>query len=146
MSSNNPAKGQMDHFTSSGSNVFRLPFGWNPAVGGQVGGTLSASWFTAYDEMVQYALSKGAYVILDLHNYARWNGGIVGQGGPADSALANIWQQLATKYKSQPKVMFGLMNEPHDIPDMNAWGKTLQTTVNAIRSAGATSNYILLPG
>lgn len=38
-------------------------------------------------------------VVLDLHNYARWNGGIVGQGGPTDAQLANVWEQLAKKYR-----------------------------------------------
>ncbi|KAG7566855.1 hypothetical protein FFLO_01356 [Filobasidium floriforme] len=142
----NPATSQIDHFVKNGANVFRLPFGWNPAVGGQLGGTLNPSWFTAYDKLVQYTLSKGAYAILDLHNYARWNGGIVGQGGPTDAQLASVWEQLAKKYSSNAKVIFGLMNEPHDIPNIGTFAKTLQVSVNAIRSAGATSQYILLPG
>ena len=146
MSSSNPATSQIDHFVKNGANVFRLPFGWNPAVGGQLGGTLNPSWFTAYDKLVQYTLSKGAYAILDLHNYARWNGGIVGQGGPTDAQLASVWEQLAKKYSSNAKVIFGLMNEPHDIPNIGTFAKTLQVSVNAIRSAGATSQYILLPG
>jgi endoglucanase len=81
-----------------------------------------------------------------LHNYARWNGGIVGQGGPTDAQLASVWEQLAKKYSSNAKVIFGLMNEPHDIPNIGTFAKTLQVSVNAIRSAGATSQYILLPG
>lgn len=146
LTTSNPAKSQIDHFSKNGANVFRLPFGWNPAVGGTLGGNLDASWFTQYDQLVQYVLSKGAYAILDLHNYARWNGGIVGQGGPTDAQLASVWSQLAKKYAGQSKVMFGLMNEPHDIPNMGTFAKTMQASVDAIRQAGASSQYILLPG
>lgn len=42
---------------------------------------------------------------------ARWNGQIIGQGGPTNDQFVNLWTQLATKYASQEKVMFGLMNE-----------------------------------
>lgn len=42
--------------------------------------------------------------------------------------------------------MFGIMNEPHDIPNINTWAATVQTVVTAIRNAGATTQLILLPG
>ncbi len=31
------------------------------------------------------------------------------------------------------------MNEPHDIPDLQAWATSVQAAVTAIRAAGATS-------
>jgi endoglucanase len=38
------------------------------------------------------------------------------------------------------------MNEPHDLQSVPTWVTTVQAVVNAIRAAGATSQYILLPG
>ncbi len=38
------------------------------------------------------------------------------------------------------------MNEPHDLPSIPTWAATVQAAVTAIRQAGATSQYILLPG
>lgn len=35
---------------------------------------------------------------------------------------------------------------PIDVPDLAAWATSAQAAVNAIRAAGATSQYILLPG
>lgn len=32
------------------------------------------------------------------------------------------------------------------VPDLNLWGVTVQAAVSAVRNAGATSQYILLPG
>jgi endoglucanase len=85
--------------------------------------------------------------VLTLHaDYARWNGGIIGQGGPTNAQYASIWSQLAAHYKGNSKIIFGIMNEPHDIPSLQSWADSVQAAVNAIRAAGATSQYILIPG
>lgn len=94
---------------------------------------------------MQACLGTGAYCIIDIHNYARWDGQIIGQGGPSNDDFASLWSQLAQAYAGQPNVIFGLMNEPHDL-DINVWADTLQAAVTAIRNAGATSQMILLPG
>lgn len=83
--------------------------------------------------------------MVDIHNFARWDGGIIGQGGPTDDHFVGLWTQLATKYASNAKVVFELMNEPHDL-DIHVWAQTCQKVVIAIRNAGATSQIILLPG
>lgn len=137
----------MQHFSRDlGMNLFRLPVGWQYLVNNNLGGTLDANNLAKYDQLMQGCLATGAYCIIDIHNYARWNGGIIGQGGPTNDQFASLWRQLASKYASQSKVIFGLMNEPHDVPNINTWAQTLQQVVTAIRQAGATSNYITLPG
>jgi aryl-phospho-beta-D-glucosidase BglC (GH1 family) len=52
---------------------------------------------------------------------ARWNGAIVGQGGPSNAQLADTWRQLAQKYASQSRIIFGIMNEPHDGNYLNSF-------------------------
>lgn len=42
--------------------------------------------------------------------------------------------------------MFGIMNEPHDIPNISTWATSVQAAVTAIRKAGATTQMCLLPG
>jgi endoglucanase len=37
------------------------------------------------------------------------------------------------------------MNEPHDL-DVPTWVNSVQLAVNAVRKAGATQNFMLLPG
>lgn len=59
--------------------------------------------------------------------------------------FANFWTNIATRYATEEKVIFGLMNEPHDL-DIVLWASTVQAAVNAIRAAGATSQSIALPG
>ncbi|QSZ33224.1 hypothetical protein DSL72_002812 [Monilinia vaccinii-corymbosi] len=139
--------GQMAHFVSvTGHNIFRLPVGWQYLVNNVLGGTLNSKNLATYDLLVQGCLATGASCVIDIHNYARWNGGIIGQGGPTNAQFASLWSQLATKYKGNTKVIFGLMNEPHDLTSITTWAASLQAVVTAIRQAGATSTTILLPG
>ncbi|CAD6588641.1 MAG: hypothetical protein CYPHOPRED_004475 [Cyphobasidiales sp. Tagirdzhanova-0007] len=139
-----PPTSQVSHFTAEGVGVFRLPFGWQYMQSNGLGTTINAGFFSEYNALVQAVISAGAIPILDLHNYARWNGGIVGQGGPTNANLENVWTQLATYYASS-RVIFGLMNEPYSL-DMTEWAATCQGVINAIRAAGATSQIILIPG
>lgn len=105
----------MKHFVNDDKlNAFRLPVGWQYLVNNQLGGTLDAGNLAKYDDLMQSCLSTGAYCIIDIHNYARWNGQIIGQGGPSDDEFASLWSQLATKYAAESKVVMGIVNEPHD--------------------------------
>ncbi|KAI0444997.1 endoglucanase 2 [Xylaria telfairii] len=137
---------QMNHFVKQdGMNVLRIPTSWQFLVNNQLGGDLDTSNVAKYDQLVQSCLSTGAFCMIDIHNFARWNGQIIGQGGPTDEQFASFWGQLASKYASNDKVIFELMNEPHDL-DVKLWAQTCQKAVTAIREAGATSQMILLPG
>lgn len=136
---------QMKHFVKdSGLNVFRLPTPWQYITNSKIG-DLDSTLFGRYDELMQACFDTGAYCMIDLHNFARYDGGIIGQGGPSNTEFANLWSQIAKKYAKEDKVIFGLMNEPHDV-DVNLWADTCQAAVTAIRKAGATSQIILLPG
>lgn len=159
---------QMTHFTKhDGLNIFRLPVAWQYLVNGVLGGTLDEINFAKYDALVQACLETGAHCIIDIHNYARWNGQVIGApGGPKTSDFSGLWGQLAGKYKDEGSVVMGLMNEPHDsmsfydtglgqkltgalvekVPGLASWGASVQAAVTAIRKAGATTQMILLPG
>lgn len=94
-------------------NTFRIPVGWQFLLNNNLGGTLDSNNWNTYDKQIQGCLSTGAALcIVDIHNYARWNGAIVGQDGPTNAQFANLWSQIAAKYKNNNKIAFGLMNEP----------------------------------
>ncbi|KAI1452046.1 glycoside hydrolase family 5 protein [Annulohypoxylon moriforme] len=136
----------MQHFVKDdGINILRLPISWQFLANNQLGGNLDSGNLAKYDQLVQSCLATGAHCMIDIHNFARWNGGIIGQGGPTDDQFVSLWSQLATKYAGNQNVVFELMNEPHDL-DIGTWVNTCQKAVTAIRKAGATSQMILLPG
>jgi endoglucanase len=137
---------QMQHFTKDDKlNIYRLPIGWQHLTDNKLGGALDATVAGAYDKLVKGCLATGAVCLIDLHNYARWNGQIVGQGGPTNDQFADVWSRIATKYASEKNIAFGLMNEPHDLT-ISTWADSAQAAVNAIRKAGAKSQMILVPG
>jgi endoglucanase len=104
----------MQHFVrDDGLNTFRIPVGWQFLLNNNLGGTLDSNNWATYDKLIQGCLNTGAALcIVDIHNYARWNGGIVGQGGPTNAQFTSLWSQIAAKYKGNNKIAFGLMNEP----------------------------------
>lgn len=112
---------------------------------GEVAGKLDAENFGHYDKLVQVCLGTGAHCMIDMHNFARHDGGIIGQGGPSDEVFVDLWVQIAKKYADNDRVIFGLMNEPHDL-DIKLWAQTCQKVVTGIRKAGAETHMILLPG
>ncbi|KAF5318448.1 hypothetical protein D9619_010684 [Psilocybe cf. subviscida] len=139
--------GQMQHFVKNdGFNTFRLPVGWQFLTNDVKGSTLNSTNFAKYDALVQACLATGSHCIIDIHNYARFNNTIIGQGGPSDDVFAKLWFNIASHYRTQKNVIFGIMNEPHDVPDITIWAKTVQKAVTAIRLSGALFQTILLPG
>lgn len=142
------AQSQVQHFNGVDTfQVFRLPVPWQSLVNNDlVTNQLDSDFMdNTYDPIVQACLTSGAYCIIDIHNYARWYGQIVGQGGPEDNTLATTWSQLASRYQNETQVIFGIMNEPHDL-DIGVWATTLQASVTAIRDAGAQEQLIFLAG
>ena len=106
----------MQHFVNDDNlNAFRLPVSWQYLTNGQGNGTLDSNNVDTYDELVQGCLSAGASMcIIDVHNYARFNGELIGDGGPSNDDFAALWGSIATKYAGDANVAFGVMNEPHD--------------------------------
>jgi endoglucanase len=51
---------------------------------------LDATNFMKYDMLVQACLATGAKCIIDIHNYARFNDQIIGQGGPTNEQFADL--------------------------------------------------------
>ncbi|KAF3763847.1 family 5 glycoside hydrolase [Cryphonectria parasitica EP155] len=136
---------QMQHFYSADNlNIFRITVGWQYLTNAVVGGDLDATNFAQYDNLMQSCLATGAKCILDIHNYARWDGEIIGQGGPTNDEFAALWTSLATEYANNTNVFFGIMNEPHDLT-VSTWAETVQAVVTAIRAV-APDHTLLLPG
>lgn len=123
----------MAHFSKNdGFNAYRLPVGWQFLVNNKVGAKLSSANFAKYNDLVRACLATGAHCIIDIHNYARWNGGIIGQGGPSNGAFASLWSQLAKRYAKETKVIMGLMNEPHDGTPWRGFGRLDQPLISPI--------------
>jgi len=143
-----PSDSELNYFHGKGLKLIRLPFQWD-RIQPQVLGDLDQQNITAIDHVVSTASNLGLVVLLDVHNYGgrkvNGKGALVGVAPELpNSAFNDLWVKLATHYKDNPQVWFGLMNEPNaQKAQVNA--ETMQSAVNAIRAAGAR-NRILVPG
>lgn len=142
-----PNPEEVDYFLSKGMNIFRLPFLWE-RLQHDLFGPLHRAELQRIRFFVDHATSKGAHVILDVHNYARYHGRTVtanaGPGGVPAAALADFWVKLAGQFKGNDRVIIGLMNEPYDMPT-EQWLGSANVAIAAIRQAGI-GNLILVPG
>ncbi|EAQ86422.1 hypothetical protein CHGG_07675 [Chaetomium globosum CBS 148.51] len=122
-----------------------------------LGAKFNETHFDHFKEAIDYiTVTKGAYAILDPHNYMRYNdpssqpysGSVIGNASDPTAAttaqFGEFWGELAGRFADNEKVIFGLMNEPHDMPSALLL-ENLQAAVDAIRAAGAT-NLIIAPG
>ncbi|KAG9076597.1 hypothetical protein FS749_011588 [Ceratobasidium sp. UAMH 11750] len=138
-----PTQASVDFFLGKGMNTFRVAFLMErispPAKG--LTGAFDATYLAGLKSIVSYITGKGGYAVLDPHNFMRYNNGVIS----STSDFSTWWKNLATQFKSDSKVIFDIMNEPHDIPASTAF-QLNQAAVNAIRAAGATSQLILVEG
>jgi aryl-phospho-beta-D-glucosidase BglC (GH1 family)/20S proteasome alpha/beta subunit len=139
-----PTHAEIDYFASKGFTAIRLPF-LLERVQPVMDGALSATELSYIDDVVSYAGSKGISVILDPHNFGYAYGAQIGTAAVPNSAFANFWGQFAGHFSSNANVLFGLMNEPHDI-SATQWLGSVNAAIAAIRASGATAQQILVPG
>jgi endoglucanase len=144
-----PNADEVDYFVGKGMNTFRIPFRWE-RLQQALTAPLNATELGRLNQLVRHATDKGAYVVLDPHNFARYftdadnsPKGLVGSD-VSDSAFADFWSRVAQQYKDNSHVIFNLMNEPNTMPT-EQWVSAANAAVAAIRSAGAR-NLILVPG
>jgi endoglucanase len=138
-----PGSADVDYFLGLGMNTFRVVFKWE-RMQPTLNGDLAASYLANMDALVTDATAKGAYVILEPHNFARYQGKLVGSPEVPNAAFADLWSRLATKYAANDKIFLNLVNEPHDMPT-EQWVSAANDAIAAIRKAGA-KNLIMVPG
>ncbi|THU76619.1 endoglucanase 1 [Dendrothele bispora CBS 962.96] len=140
-------------------NLFRVAFLMErmcPLATG-LGSTFNETYFSEFEDAVNYiTVTKGAYAILDPHNYMRYNdpsaqpnsGSIIGDSSDPNAATTEqfgaFWTELANRFVDNEKVIFGINNEPHDM-DTQLIVTNNQAAIDGIRSTGA-EQLIIAPG
>jgi endoglucanase len=130
-----PSQAEFDAFAARGMNVFWVPFLWErlqPAPRAP----LDPPELDRRAEAVRLGTRDGGTVILDPHNYARYHGKVIGEPEVPLDDFADFWVRLATCFKGNPRVWFGLVNEPHDLPN-EQWLRAANAAIAAIRTRPA---------
>jgi endoglucanase len=124
-----------------GHKLVRIPFLWE-TIQPTLGGPLNADALARLNTIIGHAAQAGLKVILDVHNYAKYNNIVYGNSGSFTQAhFVNLWTRLSSEFRRDPAVIgYGLMNEPRNIPTVNTvtgnvqWQQAQQAALNAIRA------------
>lgn len=104
----------------------------------------------AIKRVLDHALTKNMWVILEMHNggvFDTFSGNIVRPVGADLEGTAQFvdwWQRMATKFKNYPNVIFGLENEPVGMTAAQ-WFTGATAAINAI-AAITTARTVFIPG
>ena len=141
-----PTKEEIDYYTGKGATVFRIPFLAKRVIVADGDGNLApSSDLSILTDLVDYAATKNASVILDMHDYGLSRSGkLIGRDPGAAEEFADTWRIIARQLKDRPNVIFGLMNEPHT-QTAAEWLTGANAAIAAIRQAGA-DELVLVPG
>ncbi|WP_417671699.1 glycoside hydrolase family 5 protein [Roseibium sp.] len=138
-----PSVSTVRYFADKGMNVVRLPFLWDrlqPALGGN----LDQRELTRLNDAVSMIRNHGMAIVLDPHNFGYYGSKRLMTSDLTAGHFADFWIRVALEFADQNDVIFGLMNEPYDIPAED-WLLAANQAVAGIRAVGA-DNLILVPG
>ncbi|MBL0370533.1 glycoside hydrolase family 5 protein [Rhizobium sp. KVB221] len=139
-----PSEETVAYFASKGFDTVRLPFMWE-RLQPKLMQPLDKDEVGRLKEAVERIRAHRMRIILDPHNYARYNGHLVGSELVPDAAFGDFWARLAKLYANEHDVIFGLMNEPAKIP-IAQWLNAANQATAAIRGKAGADNLILVPG
>lgn len=126
--------GSLDKYHAAKLDLVRLPIKWarmQPIVSGD----LNQAYVDQILTMMQLGAERSMSVILDVHNYGRRDGHVLGDGTLTSAQFADLWSKIASAFRGKPGVGgFDLMNEPHDMPSPEVWPDAAQAAIDAIRA------------
>jgi Ca2+-binding RTX toxin-like protein len=138
-----PGEADLSFYSAAGMKEVRLPVSWErlqPVLGGPINETELGRLELFLDQADKY----GMKVIVDIHNYARYNGTVIGSGDVTIEKFADFWRQLADRIGDKPAVYaYDLMNEPHNMPTVQTWPAAAQAAIDAIRTVDIKTKIIV---
>ena len=159
-----PAAADLAFLKAHTITLIRLPIAWERAQP-VLGGPLDPGYTSALKAFIAAAGAQGMQVIVDVHDYGRYNShwaqdvltnGVATPGGGTDpddiigsttvpiSAFADFWRQLAGILKGTTGLAYyDLMNEPHDMGGSDVWPSAAQAAVDAIRGVDAKTTILV---
>ena len=155
-------KVMIDTVRLAGFKTMRVPVRWDEHTSGS-GFTIETAWLNRVEEVVNYGLSNGMYVIVNVHHNNGWEDPTSANEAAATDHLNKLWAQIAAKFqKYDNHVIFEVMNEPKYTAGGNDnatdwWGKTEyyqvinrmnSSALSTIRKTGGNnaSRLVMLPG
>lgn len=151
------SKATIDAVKKAGFNTMRLPVSWDDHVSADW--TVDPAWMDRVDEVANYALANGMYVIVNIHHNNGWEAPTTANEARAAEILAKLWTQIATRFaKYDHHVIFETMNEPRvTVNGVDDWtgkaeyyavvNRLNEAALKAIRATGGNNSgrLVMLP-
>ena len=128
-----PNAQSLDYWQSKGVTLVRVPFKWE-RLQPELNGPFDAEYLKRLKETIDLIAERKMVAALDMHNYNRYRGRVIGIEETSRAAYGQVWRELAKEFKGHPGVWgYGLMNEPYD--SQGTWPANAQAAIDGIRSA-----------
>jgi endoglucanase len=126
----------------AGFQNVRIPIRWSAHAGKEAPYEIDAEFFKRINWAVEQGLSRKLLVVLNVHHYEEMD------KDPAKHLprLLALWKQIAEHYRDQSdRLLFELMNEPHDKLTDELWNDTVPQLLKAIRASNPKRMVIVGP-
>jgi endoglucanase len=136
-----PTTAELDYYKSKNLMLIRLPFLWERLQPG-LNGPLDAAQIARVQAVLDAAGTRGMKVMLDAHDYGRYNGNLIGTLQVPNAAFKDFWSKMAAVFRGH-KGLYGydLMNEPHDTGGL--WFSAAQAGVDGVRATDQSSLIVI---
>jgi endoglucanase len=129
----------------------RLPVRWSNHASADAAAVIDPVFAARVDAVIDAALARGLYVLLDVHHYRQLDGDQLDKGEfrVADDVVElrflNLWRQLARRYANRsPKLLFELYNEPHGKQDAT-WNALMSRALREVRQVNPERVVVVGP-
>lgn len=141
----------VDEVFERGFTTLRLPVTWGYNMGEAPDFEVESAYFTRVTNIIDHALSKGMYVIINIHHDDKWIVPTREQAESTKNRLDKVWTQIANQYKDYSDyLIFEMLNEPRHKDTPEQWtGGTQEgrdvlndyyaTILSAIRATGGNN-------
>lgn len=101
----------VEAIVAEGFGHVRIPATWDPFADLQAPYTIQSVRLNRYEQVVDWALERGLYVIINMHHEAWFK---FGYNDPNNRArFVAIWEQLIARFSDKsPSLIFEILNEP----------------------------------
>lgn len=138
-----PDESYFKSWSERGIKMIRFPILWE-RMQTSAFAPLDKNQVALLKQTLDYAEKYKISVIVDVHNYGRYYGKIIGQEVSYESYVDFMGRLVSTFNSHNSVIGWDIMNEPHDMPEGN-WPKAAQLAINKIRTIDS-SRYIFVEG
>jgi endoglucanase len=135
----------------AGFKHVRIPVRWSNHASADAAAVINPAFAARVDGLVDAALARGLYVIVDVHHYRQLDGDTLDKDerrvdeSVVELRFLNLWRQIARRYANRsPKLLFELYNEPHGKQN-ETWNMLMSRALREVRQTNPGRIVIVGP-